>query len=301
MYKNFNEIESYVLSGKIVKQVVLAGSHDMDTLSAVVTASKKGILEPILIGDEENTSKILTELGEQPGSYHLIDEPDEVASAAIACKLVSEGKADIPMKGNIQTSTFMRAVLDKRLGFVPEGGLLSQATLLEYQRQDRMIVVSDCAVNISPDYNDKVRIIKNAVALAQKLGSIKPLVAVIAPLETVNPAIPSTIDAAMLSKAAERGQLGNCIVDGPLALDNAVSAEAAEHKQIKSSVAGFANVLIMPDVCAGNIFTKSLTFFAQLKSAGCLCGAACPVIMTSRSDTPENKYYAILTAILQSC
>jgi len=301
MFKNFKEIETYVLSNKIIKRIALAGAHDFDSLSAVVSAHRTGVAESILIGDQKKTLSLLSELGEQADHYLLIDEPDEAAAAALACKLVKEGKAEIPMKGLMQTSTFMRAILNKTQGFVPEKGLLSQTTVLEYEQEGRMILISDCAVNISPIYEDKVKILKNAVALAQKLHIIKPLVAVVTPVEVVNPAIQSTIDAAMLSKAAERGQLGNCIVDGPLALDNAVFLEAAKHKGIESSVAGRADVLIMPDLNAGNIFSKSLTYFGHMKSAGCLCGTTSPVVMTSRSDTPENKYFSILMAILMVC
>lgn len=301
MFKSFEEVEAFVLSNKIVKKIALAGSHDLDALSAVVNAKKAGVVEAILIGDQRKTLDLLSELGESADNYLLIDEVNEANAAALACKLVRKGEADIPMKGLMQTSTFMRAVLDKELGFVPEKGLLSQATVLEYKQADRMMIISDCAVNISPNYEEKIKILKNAVLLARKLHNEKPLVAVVTPVEVVNPAIASTIDAAMLSKASERGQIGKCIVDGPLGLDNAVSLEAARHKGIESPVAGRADILIMPDLNTGNVFTKSLTYFGRQKSAGCLCGTTSPVVMTSRSDTPENKYFAILSAILQAC
>lgn len=298
MFKNFKEIETCVLSNKTAKRIALAGSHDSDSLSAVVNARRTGAANSILIGDQKKTLLLLSDLGEQAGHYTFIDEPDEAAAAALACRLVKEGQAEIPMKGLMHTSTFMRAILNKAQGLVPEKGLLSQVTVLEYEQKGRLILASDCAVNISPAYEDKVKILKNAVALAQKLHNTRPLVAVVTPVEVVNPAIQSTIDAAMLSKAAERGQLGNCMVDGPLALDNAVFPEAAKHKGIESSVAGRADILIMPDLNAGNIFSKSLTYFGRIKSAGCLCGATSPIIMTSRSDPPQNKYLSILTAII---
>lgn len=301
MFASFQEIEQYVLSNKIVKRIALAGAHDLDALSAVVNARRAGVAEAVLIGDEQKMRALLAELGEQDEQYRWVNQPEEAAAAALACKLVKDGEADIPMKGLMQTSSFMRAILDKTQGFVPEKGLLSQATVLEYERECRMMIISDCAVNIAPSYEEKAKILKNAAELARKLHEERPMVAVLAPVETVNPAMPATVDAAMLSKAADRGQLGNCLVDGPLALDNAVSTEAAKHKGIESPVVGRAQVLIMPDLNAGNIFTKSLTYFGRLKSAGCLCGTTSPVVMTSRSDTAENKFFSILTAILQAC
>lgn len=198
----------------------------------------------------------------------------------------------------MQTASFMRAILDKEAyGFVPEGGQLSQATVMEYQ--GRLMIATDCAVNVAPDYSEKVKIINNAVKLAGKLGIQCPKVAVITPVEVVNPKMQSTIDAAMLSMAARRGQIKNCLVDGPLALDNALSADAARHKGITSQVAGQPDILLMPDLCAGNIFTKSLTYFAHMVSSGTLNGTTVPVVMTSRTDTPEDKYDSILTAIVQ--
>lgn len=300
MLTTFREIEQHILSREAKKRLALAGSHDPDALAAAVNARRKGVVDVALIGDIGKTKALLEQLGETPDAYEMIAETTDAAAAALACDMAREGRADIPMKGLMHTSTFMRAILDKQRGFVPEKGLLSQATLFEYAAEKRMMVASDCAVNIAPEYADKIRIIANAVELARLTGIEKPLVAVLAPVETINPAMPATIEAAMLSKAADRGQIRGCIVDGPLALDNAVSVEAAEHKGIGGPVAGRADVLIMPDLNAGNIFTKSLVFFGNVPSAGCLCGTTLPVVMTSRSDTADNKYHAILVAILQS-
>jgi phosphate butyryltransferase len=194
----------------------------------------------------------------------------------------------------------MRAILDKTLGFFREGQLLSQATILEYAEGNRLMVISDCAINIAPGYAEKVKITENAVKLAHQLGMEMPKVAVVTPVEVVNTNMPSTVDAAMLSKAAQRGQIKGCIIDGPLALDNAIDVCAAQGKGIVSEVAGYADILIMPDIGAGNIFTKALHYFAHLNSSGSVCGTEIGVIMTSRTDTPEDKYCSILAAILQS-
>ncbi|WDV46900.1 bifunctional enoyl-CoA hydratase/phosphate acetyltransferase [Clostridiaceae bacterium M8S5] len=300
MFKSFKEIEKYLISSNIKKKIALAGAHDDDALSAVVSAKRKGIITAVLIGDKEKIIKILVGMNESVEDYEIISCQGESECANLACELVHQKKADIPMKGLMQTSSFMRAILNKEKGLLLERALLSQATVLEHRKEERLMIISDCAVNINPSYEERVKIIKNAVQLANKLGNDKPKVAIVSALESVNPAINSTIEAAMLSKAAERGQIKGCIVDGPLALDNAVSADAAKHKGIVSPVAGQADILIMPDLCAGNIFTKSLTFFAELPSSGTLNGTISPVIMTSRSDKPENKYYSILTAILQA-
>ena len=296
MYHSFQEIERSILSKGRKVRIALAGAHDLDALSALVEAARKGIAEGILIGRGQRIATLLKDLGEEPGGWTLIEEPDDARAADLACGLVKDGGADIPMKGILPTAVFMRAILDKTRGFVPDKGLLSQATVLELPAEGRMMVVSDCAVNIAPDYGDKVKILKNAVGLAHQLGMECPKVAVVTPLEVVNPAMQSTIDAAMLSKAQQRGQITGCIVDGPLGLDNAISAAAARHKGIVSDVAGAADVLLMPDLSAGNIFTKSLTYLAHLPTAGTLNGTTSPVVMTSRTDSPADKYHAILVA-----
>lgn len=298
MFHNFQEIERYILDSGIKKTLVLANAQDDDALSAVVEAVNKGVVRAVLIGIPEKITELLTAMSADPADYEIIEERDERKAGMMACQMVKDGQADMPMKGLMQTATFMRCILDKeRFGFVPEGALLSQATVMEYD--DRMMIVTDCAVTVTPDYNDKVKLIKNAVKLANKLQIDCPKVAVVAPVETVNPKMPSTVDAALLSKAAERGQIKGCIVDGPLGLDNAISAEAAKHKGIKSPVAGCPDILLMPDLCAGNIFTKSIHYFANMISSGTLCGTTVPVVMTSRTDTPKDKYYSILTAIMQ--
>lgn len=294
MYRSFKEIEDEILSRKDKKVLALAGAHDSDVLSAVVNAKRKGIIDAILIGHVGEIKRLLKEMDESEGDYTFIEKDDENSCARCACQLVKEEKAHIPMKGLMQTSTFMHAILDREsYGFVPEKGILSQCTIMEHE--GRFLFITDCAVNISPDYQAKLKILKNAVVLANKMGIEVPKAAVLAPVEVINPNMPSTIDAAMLSKASERGQLGNCIVDGPFGMDNALSSEAAMHKGIKSQVAGHPDILLVPDLCTGNILTKGLVFLAKgIKSAGLLRGTTTPVVMTSRTDTPENKYFAIL-------
>ena len=297
MFASFCEIEEAVRK-KERKRLVLAGANDVDVVAAVVAARKKQVIHATLIGNLAIMKQLLCEMNEKEEDYELIECEGESQMANLACQMVREKKADVIMKGLMQTSSFMRAVLDKeKYGFVPEGGMLSQATIMEFE--DRLLILTDCAVNISPDYAEKTKILKNAVAFAQKFGIETPKVAVIAPVEMVNPKMQSTIDAAMLSKASERKQLGKCIVDGPLGMDNALSAEAARHKGISSEVAGCADILLLPDLCTGNVLTKALVHIAKgIRSCGVLLGTSVPVVMTSRTDTPENKYFAILTTLL---
>jgi phosphate butyryltransferase len=256
------------------------------------------LISLILIGKEVKIRQLLAEMNEDAKDYIIINHENERDCAAEAMKQVASGSANLPMKGNMQTSTFMRAILDKQYSYVPERGLLSQASIVEFTQENRLLIISDCAVNIAPTYEEKIKIINNAVSLAKRLGVECPKVAVITPLEMVNPAMPCTVEAAMLSKAAERGQIPHCIVDGPLALDNAISAEAAAHKGIKSQVAGYADILIMPDINTGNVLAKSLTHFANLPVSGTLLGTNSPVIVASRTDSAMNKFYSILSALI---
>lgn len=203
------------------------------------------------------------------------------------------------MKGLMQTSNFMKAILNKKMGFFPSDNLLSQATVLQFTAENRFLIITDCAVNIAPDVEAKAKITANAVKLAHKLGIEKPNIAFLSAVEKVNPKISSTIDAVELVKRAEKGEFGEIgYAAGPLALDNAINEEAARHKGIDSCVCGHADIFVMPDLCAGNIFTKALTFFAHLESAGTLNGSDIPAIMTSRTDTLEDKYYSILTSVI---
>ena len=301
MIRNFKEMEDYVLSSGIRRKVALANAQDDVALEALVDARRKGIVEAILIGDSMKITELLKEMGEDPEAYEIIECEVERPSADLACQMIKEGKADIPMKGLMQTGNFMKAILNKEMGFFPEGSQLSQATVLEDEERGRMTVITDCAVNISPNVDEKEKITRNAVRLAQKLGIERPNIAFLSAVETVNPKIPSTVDAAELVRRHAAGAFpGSGYAAGPLALDNVVSKEAALHKGIDSPVCGDADIIVVPDLCSGNIFSKALNFYAHTKSSGTLNGADIAVIMTSRTDTPEDKYYSILTAVLQS-
>ena len=300
VYNDFSSILKWLKENRIKKTAAVASAHDLDALTSVVGAKREGILESILIGDGAKINKFLLELGENPKEWQIIEEKNDAKAARMSAQMVADKKVDMPMKGLLQTGTFMRAVLDKSLGLIEENSLISQATILHFRQENRMMIVSDCAVNVAPDYGKKLKILQNAVGLCHILGIEKPKVAVVAPLEQINPDIQATVDAAMLTMANKRGQIKGCIVDGPLGFDNAISLEAARHKRIVSEVAGRADVLIMPDLASGNILDKSLRYFAEFKTAGVVAGAKTPLIMTSRSDSAENKLNSIMVSILQT-
>ena len=298
MYTTFKEIEKAVIDKKNPKKLVLAASADDVALESVVRATRNGIIDPQLVGDAQKTAEYLKDLGENPAEYDITDEPDPLKAVKIACERVRDGKADMPMKGLMQSGDYLRAILDKSYGFLPEKGMLTEATVFEYG--GRLITATDCAVVIAPDYSEKIKIINNAVIFTRALGIETPKVAVITPVEIVNPKIPSTIDAAMLAVANKRGQIKGCIVDGPLALDNAISAESAAHKGIVSEVAGDADILLLPDLDSGNLMLKAVIYMMNTVSSSNIIGTLIPVVMTSRSDTPENKYNSILTAVIRA-
>ncbi len=300
LFKSFSQIEAAVLtsvkaSGKRPR-IALACAQDPDGLAAVVDAHRRGVVDAVLIGDVESISSQLFAAGENEAEYELLACDDEREAARMAVAMVRAGEADIPMKGLMMTASFMRAILDKETGLLPEGNLLSQATVLEWPARDKLMVISDCAVNIAPDLGQKAKICRNAIDLAHVLGYERPNVGVISALEVVNPKIQSTVDAAAIADM----DWPDACVGGPFALDNAVVPEAAALKGVTHPAAGKCDVLIVPDLPSGNIFTKSLTFFAQLKSAGSLNGTTSPVVMTSRTDTPKDKYFSILVAIAKT-
>ncbi len=298
MFRKFSEIEDYIVKNNIVKTIALANAEDEHALTAVVNAKRKNIAKAILIGNVEKIKEILTKLNENIDDYEFIPCSDELESAKIAIKLVREKKADIPMKGLMMTSSFMKAVLNKEEGLISNGNILSQASLLEFDEENRFMIISDCAVNISPNVEDKIKITKNTIKFAHILGIEKPNIGVLSALEKVNPKIQSTVDAEQVAEYKDFDGIGS--IAGPLALDIAISKEAAIHKGINNEVCGNADILIVPDLPSGNIFTKALVFFAHLKVAGTLLGTDSPVIMTSRSDTEDDKYLSILMAIFQA-
>ena len=294
--RNFAQMEEFVLKQNGKKKIALAAAHDAVALEALLTAVDKHIADAALIGDAGKIRALLAQLGREPSAFEIIQESDDRAMVDRAVAMVRAGQADIPMKGLMHTATFMKGILSKETGLLEPGELLSQASVFEDAGQDRLFIVADCAVNIQPCVEEKVKITENCLKLAGTLGIAEPKVALVSAVETVNPKIPSTVEASEVKKLLA----GRCLIDGPLALDNAIDAEAAAHKGIGGPVAGSADILIMPDLWSGNIFSKGLVFYAHMKGAGTLNGLSSPVVMSSRTDTVENKYLSVLTAVLQS-
>lgn len=300
MFGSFEDILADIQSRGIKKTAAVAAAHDDDALAGAAAARRLGVMEFVLIGEKDKISEILAALGEKPSDWEIVHEDDEEKAAAAAAKLVAEGRVDMPVKGRLHTSVYLRALLNKELGLLEKNALLSQATVFEDRNAKKLRLVTDCAINVAPDYAAKFQILRSAVSLAHKLGIEEPKVAVIAPVETVNPDMPECVDAAMLSKANERGQLKGCVVDGPLSLDLALSEEAAATKGVRGGVAGRADILLVPNLATGNVLDKAIRLLAGFPTAGAMLGARMPFIATSRSDSARNKLNTIAVSILQA-
>jgi phosphate butyryltransferase len=298
MLISFSEILEKVKSNER-KKIAVAAAQDEPVLEAIRDAMNIGIVEAILVGDKDKILEIAGKINLNVNDLEIIHEPDNNKAALKAVELVSSGKAHMVMKGLLETSTILKAVLNKEIG-LRSGKLMSHVAVFEIPGFDRLIFVTDAALNMYPDLKVKVDILNNAVSVAHALEIENPKVAPICAVEVVNPDMPATIDAAMLSKMNERGQIKGCIVDGPLAIDNALSAEAAQHKKINSPVAGRADILLLPNIEAANVMYKTLTYTTNSKSGGIIVGASAPVVLTSRADSPESKLNAIALAALVS-
>jgi phosphate butyryltransferase len=298
MLRSFSEILEKVKSNER-KKIAVAAAQDEPVLEAIRDAMNIGMVEAILVGDKDKILEIADKINLNVNDLEIIHEPDNNKAALKAVELVSLGKAHMVMKGLLETSTILKAVLNKEIG-LRSGKLMSHVAVFEIPGFDRLIFVTDAALNMYPDLKAKVDILNNAVSVAHALEIENPKVAPICAVEVVNPDMPATIDAAMLSKMNERGQIKGCIVDGPLAIDNALSAEAAQHKKINSPVAGRADILLLPNIEAANVMYKTLTYTTNSKSGGIIVGASAPVVLTSRADSPESKLNAIALAALVS-
>lgn len=296
MIKSFDEVLQRVKSNGI-KKVAVAVAQDEPVLEAIRDARNAGIAEAILVGDKEKIEECAKVVGLDLNGIELIHEPNGPMAAKKAVELVSSGKAEMVMKGLIDTASFLRAVLDKEKG-LRTGKVLSHVAVFDVPALQRIIVLTDAAMNIAPDLMTKKQILENGVAIAKAIGMEMPKVACVAAVEVVNPDMQPTLDAAALSKMNDRGQIKGCIVDGPFAIDNALSEEAAKHKGINSPVAGHADVILVPNIETGNVMYKTLTYTSNAKNGGILAGAAAPVILTSRADSPESKLYSIALASL---
>lgn len=296
MIKSFEQVLSKVKS-QPMKTVAVAVAQDEPVLEAVRDAKINGIAEAILVGDKSEIEKIAESLNMNIEDYKVVDVKDITQATLEAVKLVSSGEADMMMKGLVDTATFLKAVLNKEFG-LRTGKQMSHIGVFEIPGYNRLLFITDAAFNMYPELKEKVDIVKNAVQVAHSLEINVPKVAPICAVEVVNPSMQATLDAASLAIMNMRGQIKGCIIDGPLALDNALSKEAAQHKKISGPVAGEADILLMANIEAGNGVYKCLTYTTDCKNGGLLMGASAPVIVTSRADSPESKLNSIAMASL---
>ncbi|GFZ32774.1 phosphate butyryltransferase [Clostridium zeae] len=296
MSKNFDELLSK-LKEVTKKKVSVAVAQDEPVLEAIKAAKERGIADAILVGDQAKIRELADKIGMDLKEYDLINEPDPKKAALYAVELVAKGKADMVMKGLVDTATFLRSVLNKEVG-LRTGKLMSHVAVFEIEGIDRLIYLTDAAFNTYPDLKAKIDILNNSVKVAHACGLKLPKVAPICAVEVVNPDMPATIDAALLAKMNDRGQIKGCIVDGPLAFDNALSEEAAHHKNVTGPVAGKADIFLLPNIETANVMYKCLTMTSKSRNGGILVGTAAPVILTSRADSFETKVNSIALAAL---
>ncbi|MBN1483722.1 MAG: bifunctional enoyl-CoA hydratase/phosphate acetyltransferase [Chloroflexia bacterium] len=281
------------------RTVVIAAAQDHEALLAASDAERRGLANFILVGDQAAIEEVAASYEVDISSMAIFDEPDRQLAAHKAMELVSEEKAHCAMKGKIFTADFLKAALNPAVG-LRTAKLLTHVAVFDIPGFDKLILLSDAGVLVAPTLEQKVHIVQNAIDVASRLGVETPRVAVLAAAEMVNPKIPSTMDAASLSKMADRGQIYGGVVDGPLALDNAISVEAARIKGIQGQVAGRADILIAPDLEAGNALAKAIIYFAHSDMAGVVVGARMPLILPSRADTHEAKMMSIVLGVLMS-
>ena len=296
--KSLNDLRSIVAGGPR-KKLVVAAAQDQHSMGAVVRAWKDNVIEPILVGDKESIRNICAENNYDINGVTIVHEPDIEMATQLSVRMVNNHQGDILMKGKVGTSILLKCVLNKEWG-LRTGNLLSHFALFEVDTYHKVIAVTDVAMNIAPNLQEKIAIINNSVGCLNKLGYQMPKVAVLGAVEMVNENMEATLHAALLSKMNQRDQIRNCIIDGPLAFDNAVSLESARHKGIRSEVAGDTDLLLMPDIEVGNVLYKSLVFFAKARVAALILGARVPIVLTSRSDSEQAKYDSILLSAAAS-
>jgi phosphate acetyltransferase len=286
-------------AAKALQPVATAVAHPCDesSLSGAIDGAKLGLIRPILVGPKAKIQAVAAKLKADIARFEVVDAPHSHGAAAKAVELVRNGKAEALMKGSLHTDEIMGEVVKRDTG-LRTARRISHCFVMDVPSYEYALIISDAAVNITPTLKDKVDIVQNAIDLAHALRMPEVRVAILSAMETVNPDVPSTIEAAALCKMADRGQITGGILDGPLALDNAINLEAAGIKKIKSPVAGRANVLIVPDLEAGNMLAKSLSFLAKADSAGIVLGAKVPIMLTSRADSVMARLASCAVASL---
>ncbi|MBE0661003.1 MAG: bifunctional enoyl-CoA hydratase/phosphate acetyltransferase [Bacteroidales bacterium] len=280
---------------KGVCRIAVAAAADKHVLDAIMMAKQEGFADPILIGEKAAIESIAKEIGFNLSDVHIIDIADPYKASVEAVSLIRNNKADILMKGLVGTGPMLKAVLDKENG-LRKGATLSHVALFETQFYHKLLGVTDAAMNVAPEFEEKVSMVQNAIEVFHKLGIMEPKVAIVCAVETVNPKMEATVHAAMLTQMNRRKQIKGCVIDGPLALDNAVSTESAHHKGIVSDVAGDVDLIVTPDINTGNVLYKSMNFLGGATTAAVIMGAKVPIVLTSRADSEKSKLMSIALA-----
>ena len=299
MEHKHEKYERLIARCKTLEPVACAVVHPCDesSLRAAVDAAQEGLIIPILVGPEARIRRVAGEHKLDLSGLSIVDAPHSEAAAETGVRLAREGKAEALMKGSLHTDELMGAVVKRENG-MRTNRRISHCFVMDVPALEQALIITDCAINIAPTLQDKAHIIQNAIDLAHVFGRTMPRVAILSAMETVNPSVPSTIEAGALCKMADRGQITGGILDGPLAVDNAINLTAARIKRIESAVAGHADILVVPDLEAGNMLAKSLTFMAGADAAGIVLGARVPIILTSRADSLIARQASCAVAVL---
>jgi len=299
MEHKHEKYERLIARCKTLEPVACAVVHPCDesSLRAAVDAAREGLIVPILVGPEARIRRVAADNKLDLSGVSIVDAPHSEAAAEAGVRLAREGKVEALMKGSLHTDELMSAVVKRENG-MRTNRRISHCFVMDVPALEQALIITDCAINIAPTLQDKVHIIQNAIDLAHVFGRTLPRVAILSAMETVNPGVPSTIEAGALCKMADRGQITGGILDGPLAVDNAINLTAARIKRIESAVAGHADILVVPDLEAGNMLAKSLTFMAGADAAGIVLGARVPIILTSRADSVTTRLASCAVAAL---
>jgi phosphate acetyltransferase len=301
MEQKHEKYERLIARCTSLQPVPTAVAHPCDesSLRGALEAAELGLIAPFLVGPQRRIEAVAKEHGLDLAGHSIVDAPHSEASAEAAVALASEGKAEALMKGSLHTDELMAAAV-KREGGLRTNRRISHCFVMDVPALTQALIITDAAINIAPSLKDKVHIVQNAIDLAHILGLQEPKVAILSAMETVNPDVPSTLEAAALCKMADRGQITGGVLDGPLALDNAIDLQAAKIKKIESPVAGRADILVVPDLEAGNMLAKSLSFLAGADAAGIVLGARVPIILTSRADSLMARRASCAVAVLMA-
>lgn len=295
MYKNFDELKERLDYNK-PKTIVVAAAHDEHTLEAIFSATKILPMKYLLVGDAIKIKEIAHEMNVELDDNIIYDSQDDTNSAEVAVSLIRDGLANVLMKGNLHTGTLLKAVLNKDKG-IRKSGTMSHITVLEIPAYHKLVAISDGGMIPYPDFDQKVGIIKNAVGLFHSLGIKKPNVAALCAVETISDKMPETKDAQTLQQMAEAGEMGECVIEGPISFDLATSKEAASIKGYQGKITGEVDLMFVPNIAAGNIMIKTNLYWANAKMAGCVLGAQVPIVLASRSASSMEKELSILLSL----